>query len=87
MRKLKYVGSAQVSERNFSKADFTDNGIEDQGAVKFNRRNRFTEEVSDEAADLLMETGEFEEVETPKKESSTTSTTGSTTTENKGGKK
>lgn len=87
MRKVKFVGSEQVSERVIRKVDFTDNGVEDQNQVVFNRRNKFTAEVSDAAAELLVDTGEFEEVEEPKAAEEEKPKGSSTSNENKGGKK
>lgn len=96
MREVKFVGSEQVSERVIRAKDFADNGVEDQNQVVFNRRNRFTAEVSDAAAELLVDTGEFEETERSIKaaeESKATSTANENKTneskanEGKGGKK
>lgn len=50
--KLTFTGMAD--ERSFVKEDFSRHGIEDQGAVKFNAKNKFTAEVSDAAGAWLL---------------------------------
>lgn len=54
-----YTFTGMADEKSFVKADF-DRHIEDnqQGAVKFNAKNDFTNDLTEEAAAFLIEQGE-----------------------------
>jgi hypothetical protein len=57
---VKYTGPASV--KSLAKADFEAKGITDQDDVEFNHDNKWVNEVSPEAAGLLIGLGDFEKV-------------------------
>lgn len=72
MKTVRYTGTSHI--RSLVKGDFTDNGVDDQSAIKVAgpnhpnpRRDKLqtTVEVSDKAADWLIEAEEFELVKSP----------------------
>jgi hypothetical protein len=74
MKTVRYTGLSSV--REVSAHDFKSNGVENQGLIRVRGRNAITSrnvktgrlpetiEVSDEAADMLVNGGDFEVVET-----------------------
>lgn len=57
MTKVRF-NNDQVDVKSFTEADFTRHGVTNQGAVTFNAKNDFTNDLSPEAFELLKGFGE-----------------------------